>query len=280
MHEQADNVDPETVEGFGAEWARFAHEDDTPEMEELFGKYFSEFPWHELEPHAVGVDVGCGSGRWARRVAPRVGELHCVDASGAALEVCRRNLQGRANVRFHQASVGELPFEDASLDFAYSLGVLHHVPDTEAGLREIARVLKPGAPLLVYLYYSLDNRAWWYQQVWRASDVARQRIARMPTRARFVIADILAATIYWPLSRAARVVEKVSPSVAEQIPLSAYRDRSYYVLRTDALDRFGTQLEQRFSRAEIEAMLVRSGFEDVTFREGVPYWCAVAHRCE
>jgi hypothetical protein len=47
------------------------------------------------------------------------------------------------------------------MDFGYSLGVLHHVADTEGALRAAVRTLKPGAPLLVYLYYAFDNRPRW-----------------------------------------------------------------------------------------------------------------------
>lgn len=271
------NVDAATVDGFGAEWSRFAYEEETPELQELFEQYFSVFPWDRLPKHAIGVDIGCGSGRWARLAAPRVGLLHCVDASPDALRVCETNTRGLP-VRTHQASAGALPFESASLDFAYSLGVLHHVPDTAGAIREAARVLKPGAPLLLYLYYALENRPAWFRKVWQASDILRRRISRLPDPARFAAAELLAATVYLPLSRAARLVSQLDPVLAANIPLSAYKDRSYYVLRTDALDRFGTRLEQRFTRDEIHGMLASAGFVDIQFRGAPPYWCAVGTR--
>jgi len=62
------------------------------------------------------------------------------------------------------------------------------------------------------------------------------------------------------------------------MPLSYYRDRSFYVMRTDALDRFGTRLEKRFSRAEIESMMSAAGLGTIVFREGAPFWCAVGSR--
>ena len=49
-------------------------------------------------------------------------------------------------------------------------------------------------------------------------------------------------------------------------------------MRTDALDRFGTQLEQRFSRREIEAMMQAAGLVDIRFREGLPYWVACGRK--
>src|SRR5690606_17467775 len=135
---------------------------------------FGIFPWSRIGPDSVGFDAGCGTGRWAAFVAPRVRTLHCVDASERALDVARRHLAGRDNGVFHHASVADLPFEDGSMDFGYSLGVLHHVPDTAGGIAACARKLKPGAPFLVYLYYAFDNRPPWFRAVWKASDMGRR----------------------------------------------------------------------------------------------------------
>ena len=61
------------------------------------------------------------------------------------------------------------------------------------------------------------------------------------------------------------------------LPLAAYRDRSLYSMRTDALDRFGTKLEKRFTRDQIRAMMEGAGLESITFSDN-PYWCAVGYR--
>src|SRR5215472_14282314 len=96
------NLDPKVVESFGQEWQRFDHA-QTAEAEQrnIFESYFGDFPWSELPPNAVGFDLGCGSGRWAVFVAPRVGMLHCIDASAAALNVARAKLAQHQNCRFH-----------------------------------------------------------------------------------------------------------------------------------------------------------------------------------
>ena len=272
------NVDERTVEGFGLEWARFDQQALSPiEFQQLFDSYFGIFDWAALPPGAEGFDAGCGSGRWAKGVAPRVGLLHCVDASPAALAVAERNLAEQPNCRFHCAPIAELPFADGSMDFGYSLGVLHHMPDTQAGLAACARKLKPGAPFLVYLYYAFDNRAAWYRGLWQASDVVRRGVSRLPGRIRVGVADLMAVSVYWPLARAARLAEHAGMDVSA-LPLSFYRDRSFYTMRTDALDRFGTRLEQRFTRAQIHGMLRAVGLQDIRFSETPPYWCAVARR--
>ena len=270
-----ENRDEATVEGFGEEWSRFDNTTLTAEERTtIFNQYFGIFPWDALPAGAEGFDAGCGSGRWAAVVAERVGRLHCVDASDAALAVARRQLVDKSNCSFHLASVSALPFTPASMDFGYSLGVLHHTPDPADGLRACVAALKPGAPFLLYLYYRFDNRPPWFRAVWAASDLVRRGVSRLPSRARFVVSDVVAATVYWPLARLARLLERRGVSV-DAIPLSYYRDRTFYVMRNDALDRFGTRLERRFTRPEIHDMMSAAGLERIQFSPGVPYWCAV-----
>ena len=269
------NIDTKTVTGFGDEWSRFDQAGlDHRELVEQFERYFAVFPWEELPANSVGFDLGCGSGRWAKLVAPRVGRLHCVDASSAALEVARGNLAGFPNVEFHNASVADIPFADGSMDFAYSLGVLHHVPDTTAGIASCVSKLKRGAPFLLYLYYAFDNRPSWYRAMWRASDVLRRVISSMPSGLKHLVTDLIAALVYFPLATVSRLAERAGMNVGS-FPLSTYRRHSFYTMRTDSLDRFGTRLEQRFTRVEIESMMRAAGLEKIRFSNEEPYWCAV-----
>jgi SAM-dependent methyltransferase len=277
MNDVARNIDPDVAAGFGHEWSTFRqgeNELSAADRQSIFEGYFHLFPWSELPPDAVGIDVGCGSGRWSAMVAPRVGHLHLLDASKEALAVARQNLAGAGNVSFHLASVGDIPLQDNSLDFAFSLGVLHHVPDTTAAIRAIAAKLKTGAPFLVYLYYALDNRPWWYRAIWRLSNILRVAISRLPPKLRLIISQMIAILVYWPLARLAALVERAGLSPAS-IPLESYRNRAFYVMRTDAYDRFCTRLEQRFTRQQIAQMMDVAGFGEIHFSDRVPYWCAV-----
>jgi SAM-dependent methyltransferase len=268
------NIDRKTVNSFGDEWSRFDQSGLTPdEAERIFRDYFAVFPWTDLPGHPEGFDMGCGTGRWARFVAPRVAKLHCIDPS-SAIEVARRNLRSFANVELHQASVAASVLAPASQDFGYCLGVLHHVPDTSAGICSCAQLLKPGAPFLLYLYYAFDNRPSWFRNLWKVSDVFRRSISCLPPAGKHMMTNMIAAFVYWPFARVSGLLERFGLGV-DVIPLSSYRKCSFYTMRTDSRDRFGTPLEKRFTRGQIESMMTAAGFKNIRFSEGIPYWVAV-----
>jgi SAM-dependent methyltransferase len=268
------NLHEDTVKSFGDEWARF---DQTllsdAEAVRIFDEYFAVFPWDRLPLKATGFDMGCGSGRWAKLMAPRVGHLNCIDPS-SAINVAIEALASVDNVTFYCASVDENPLSPCSQDFGYSLGVLHHVPDTASAVRDCVDLLKPGAPFLLYLYYAFDNRSLLFKLTWRCSDFLRRAVCNLPSNLKHIVTDVLATLVYFPLARFSLLAECMGFKV-DSIPLSYYRNHSFYTMRTDSRDRFGTSLEQRFTRKEIAAMLSAAGLEDLRFSESAPYWCVV-----
>lgn len=268
------NSDIDTVKSFGDEWSRFDQSElSLDEASRIFNEYFAVFPWDKLPKDATGFDMGCGSGRWAKLMAPRVGHLHCIDPS-SALDIAKSSLSNLANVTFHCAAVEDCPLPQNSQDFGYSIGVLHHIPDTAAGLHACLSMLKTGAPFQLYLYYAFDNRSWPFKLAWRCSDMLRRVICGLPATPKNLVTDTLALLVYYPLARIALFVERMGLPV-ESIPLSYYRNHSFYTMRTDSRDRFGTPLEHRFTRREIAAMMNAAGLDEVCFSERAPYWCAV-----
>lgn len=269
------NISRSTVEGFGEEWSVYDQSQvKEAEMTGLFEAYFHIFPWQDLPVGSIGMDVGCGSGRWALKAAQQVGSLFCVDASEKALAVAKKNLAHTPNCHLMRASVDGLPFSDETMDFGYSLGVLHHLPDTALGLKACVEKLKPGAPFLLYLYYALDNKPVWFRGLWRVSDFFRRKISALPFHIRLLVTKVIALTIYWPLARTALLLEKMGLPV-QSLPLSFYRNKSFYIMCNDALDRFGTDLEQRFTQAQITEMMEFAGLKNIRFSENPPFWCAV-----
>ena len=202
-----------------------------------------------------------------------LGMHHCIDPSDLALDVARKRLGGRTNVAFSLAGSDTIPLADGGQDFGYSLGVLHHIPDTQAAMKNCVDKLKAGAPFLAYLYYSIDNRSPWFGGLWRASNSLLKVISRLPFGLRNLVTGGVAAGTYWPLARVAGAGEKAPFHIA-WLPLSFYRHSSFSTMRTDTLNRFITRLKHRFSHPEIETMMKGSGLTDIHFREDEPYWVA------
>jgi SAM-dependent methyltransferase len=262
---QLSNIDAATVEGFGKEWNAFTQEDlADKERAEVFAKYFSLIDWTNKSQRVL--DMGCGSGRWDLLVAPLVGELVAADASCEALNVARRNVRA-PNVSFVECTPETLPFPDGHFDLIFSLGVLHHLPNTQLAIRSLVSKLAAGGTLLVYLYYAFDNRPAWFRKIWEISDVFRRGISRLPFSPRYALSQMIALLIYWPLARTAKYLP-----VPDSWPLKFYRDRSFYVMRTDALDRFGTRLEKRYTKEHVATMLEGAGLEGIRFSDSDPYW--------
>lgn len=268
------NVDQKTVISFGEEWSKF-RTFATNEIEKIGSDYFDLI--NQDTSKWVVLDVGCGSGRWACYLAPKVRFVEAVDPS-LAVWVANEALSFYKNTRVTHASVESLPFEDNTFDLVYSLGVLHHVPDTLSAVQQCFKKVKSGGFFLVYLYYALDNRSAGYRLLFKMSDVARHLISRLPSQLKRLICDLIAVLVYVPFVGLSWLISFFSTRLANHIPLSYYRKTSFFVMRNDALDRFGTPLEKRFTKIQIEVMLKEAGFVNISFSEREPYWHALAQK--
>ncbi len=272
------NYDQKTIDSFGQEWQKFDQNTlSNIEIKELFDKYFDIFPWANIDQNSVGFDMGSGSGRWAKVVAPKVGHLHCIDPAIEAIIVSKKVLSQNSNITFLNESIDSVSIKKNSQDFGYSLGVLHHIPDTQRALDVCVSLLKPNAPFLLYLYYNFDNRSSFFKFIWKCSEILRSFISRLPNSVKPIITDLIALFVYWPLSRLSKLISFFGFNTSF-IPLSFYRNSSFYTLRTDSRDRFGTPLEQRFSKKNILKMMNNSGLHRVKFSEDEPYWVAVGFK--
>ena len=154
-----------------------------------------------------------------------------------------------------------------------SLGVLHHIPDTGLAIKDVSRAIKPGGYFLCYLYYNLENKPMYYKLIFKGVNLVRKIVSNLPQPIKRVTANVIAALVYWPLARVSKVVTKLGRNTSN-FPLHHYADMPFVMLANDALDRFGTTLEQRFSKVQITEMLGSAGFDLSTlkFSDAEPFW--------
>ncbi|MDR7994254.1 hypothetical protein [Thermosynechococcus sp. TG252] len=79
------------------------------------------------------------------------------------------------------------------------------------------------------------------------------------------------------MARLSYLLEKAGFNV-NSLPLSYYRDKTFYTMRVDSRDRFGTPLEKRFSKLEIQHMLEEAGLENIQFSDSPPFWTALGYK--
>jgi len=117
---------------------------------EMFGERFEAACFPALiEATAQVGDLGCGTGRFAELIAAFAGHVFAIDASAAMLKTARARLKGADNVTTIRGNIENLPLDDACLDLALCVLVLHHIAEPERVLQEAARVIKPGGRLIV-----------------------------------------------------------------------------------------------------------------------------------
>lgn len=117
---------------------------------ELFGARFTSTGLIALlDPDWTIADFGCGTGNVAELLAPCVKSVIALDASATMLDAARERLRHQANIRFVNADAAKSGLPSASVDAAVAMLLLHHVPDPQAVLVEMRRVLRPSGTCLI-----------------------------------------------------------------------------------------------------------------------------------
>ena len=276
QHEKDQNLDQQVIDSFGHEWAAFDYaESETNEaLDAQFMAYCTPIDLSQFNTKSsVAADFGAGSGRWASRLLPHFSLVYALEPSDGANKVLKNKFLKESRMKILQETVGVNSIPTGSLDLAMSLGVLHHIPDTGLAIKDVASKIKSGGFFLCYLYYKLDNKPLYYRGLFWTSNSLRWVISRLPYTLRRFIARTIASLIYFPLARTAKLLEKRGKNVLN-FPLHHYANMPFVMLQNDALDRFGTRLEQRFSKKEITEMLGNAGFDLSTlkFSDVEPFW--------
>ena len=270
------NLDQQVIDSFGHEWAAFdyAESETNDALDSQFLAYCTPIDLTQFNSKSsVAADFGAGSGRWTSRLLPFFSVIYALEPSDGANKVLNDKFANQPKVKVLKETVGANSIPAKSLDLAMSLGVLHHIPDTELAIRDVASKVKSGGMFLCYLYYRLEDKPLFYRRLFWASNSLRWVISRLPYTLRKLIAQLIAGSIYLPLARASKLLSSKGRNVSN-FPLHHYAEMPFVMLQNDALDRFGTRLEQRFSKKDIIEMLGKAGFDLSTleFSKVEPFW--------
>ncbi len=271
------NIDQNVVQAFGEEWLKFNDFSDKI-IEDSANEYFDILNDKIINKNTYALDVGCGTGRWTKFLTNKVGFIEAVDPSNAIFAADK--LLGKIeNVRLAKASTDTIPFADETFDFVMSIGVLHHIPDTQQAMIDCVKKVKRGGYFYCYLYHNLEKTNWLFKVLFQMSELIRKVVYRLPSPIKRFVCDILAVIIYMPFVILGRLLLFLGfKERAKKMPLSYYHNKSFFVIRNDSLDKFGTSLEQRFSKKEVEGLMTNSGLEDIIISTGAPFYHTVGRK--
>jgi 2-polyprenyl-3-methyl-5-hydroxy-6-metoxy-1,4-benzoquinol methylase len=122
--------------------------------------FSSLMPFAELRGKDV-LEIGCGTGVHTRLLAAAGANVSAIDLTPTAVELTRRRLElAELSADVREADAESLPYGDASFDFVWSWGVIHHSSDTDRVIAEIARVVRPGGRLAFMVYHRTSVTFW------------------------------------------------------------------------------------------------------------------------
>lgn len=201
------------------------------------------------------LDAGCGEGIDLASLS--LGESVTgvgVELSRGGVAATSARIEGNRNARLVQGNVLSLPFASGVFDGAYSYGVVHHTIDPEGAVREIARVLKPGAPLLLYVYEDFATRSLALRVALFAINGVRGFVSAMsPSNIRrfcALIAPLVYVSCTWP-SRHFKF--------AAHFPYPARQNPTLGSLVPDLYDRFAAPIERRYSESGARRLAEQAG---------------------
>jgi SAM-dependent methyltransferase len=205
--------------------------------------------------HGLVLDAGCGDGVDLATVGLTGGcRVVGVELSDGGIRASSARIAEIPGARLVQGSVLQLPFAAATFDGAYSYGVVHHTVDPEQAVRDILRTLKPGAPLLLYVYEQFDRRSWPWRFALAAVNAVRRPISRWSPSGirRFcaVIAPLVFISCTWPSRHFA---------FASRFPYPARQNPTLRSLVPDLYDRFAAPIEERYTEAGARRLVERAG---------------------
>jgi len=262
-----------TQRAFGDEWQRFPEIHDVHRR--IFDWYF-EGPEPVRWKHLRVLDAGCGMGRWLHFARQQGAELVGMDVSAAIDVAAARDGDG---ADFVQADLRFPPFAPDSFDLVYSLGVVHHLEEPLVGVRALAKLVRPGGELRLYVYRSLADEPLWRRLLLRAVTALRRVTTRLPYPMVHSVAWLVAVTANVLFLVPRRLLRRfaLGDRLTRGLPLVHYCDVPFRMLVAEQFDRLVAPIEGRFSKDEVESWIRDVGLELIEVLPGLG-WRVIARR--
>ena len=281
--EKITSVTQRTQRTYAFTWRSFGESHVEGEWEKDSYRYVEMIP-PELTSGTgkVGLDAGCGAGHDLLRMARGGAEIIGFDLSDG-VETAYRLTRHFPNVHVVQGDLNHTPFKPRQFDFIYSFGVLHHLPEPLRGFENLSRLLKPGAPLITYLYEDFSDRSRVERGILAGIRALRRVTSHLPAGVLYALCCLAAPVVWVSCSVPARLLTPVVPRLAHRIPFR--HTLRWNVLASDLFDRFAPPVEWRYSKDGVQALYRTVGLDEVEthrYRGWVSWGCrtmpAVAER--
>lgn len=261
-------VEPDNyASSFGYQWNLFRKEQiDSHNGTTLSAdRFWAETDWTKDELKGKWIlDAGCGAGRFLDVSSNTEAEVVGIDIS-SAIDAAKKNLEGRENAHFVQASIYELPFRAETFDFCYCIGVIQHTPSPENSLRSIAEMVKNNGEIAVTIY---ERRKWWtmfYSKYWLRPITKRMSKETLLK----VIKGVM--PIAFPITDVLFRIPLLGKFFIFTIPIANYvhekqlnREQRYAWAILDTFDMLSPQFDLPMIEAEASTVLSESGIEEIS----------------
>lgn len=238
-----------TKKSFSFEWKNLYQENNF-EMENFL--HFIRPLEKNYFQNKVCLDVGCGSGRFTKTAALCGAQLVIGLDFGESVEVARQITANLNNVEIVQADIYNLPF-DNSLDMAFSIGVLHHLPQPQQGFNSIPKILKPGGEIVIWVYDKPNNK-----RALLFYEPLRKITTKIPKNILKPLCHIPAAIVH-TLNFLTTGLKKIKSPLARFIPFQYYANFPYSMKFNDSFDVLATPKSNYYYLEDIEKWFKEAG---------------------
>jgi SAM-dependent methyltransferase len=260
------------MDSWGYQWLTF--DDFAPELEAEFADILSPMDArpdgaNQFEGTLV-LDAGCGNGRFTRACAALgAREVIGIDPS-LSVRAARENLAGVSNATVLQGDIYDLPFAPGTFDHVFCIGVLHHLPDPKAGFLELAKMLKPGAKLSIWVYAREGN-----ELIIRFFEPLRKHVSsKLPWGLTKVLSMLAAIALWLLVTLIYRPARTFWPALYNRLPMHDYLwyiySLGFYTLYHTAFDKLSPELCAFISHDDLVEWFAEAGLTHVSisFRNG------------